>query len=861
MSTTDKFNEWYERLKSMVAGSDGPAPGERKGEELDRCVRQVKNQGHDEDSAYAICNASLKAGVTDKSERYELLDTAKAITDYPGEVPGAFEKLIDYAGLESKSEEELELPKVCRKCEDRTRIKGNFMCPECHPDVDPEADDYELVGSPVTDSGSDGEGEDEKADEEGPQATRKVYLDHGVSNAPEDAIVRADEKGLYYEETVDVDAGADQKADPMANGHDLDPETGRGTCEATGKEIEAETMGDLTEDCPHCGDALSVFDQKAAAGDGEFSADLIRLTAAEDDDTDYNGNVLGIGIVFPEAGVYVDWRREAFPDQLEHPHVSEYGSVEDLQQATGNDVEVVETYEAGVDVKQKLDLKAVPDGAVSISDESEAPEDAQIVRGDRGGLYYVPAGEGDDEEGEDGGGEFEPGEELDAGDLEEGMEVSIYGDPATINGVYEDAGPSGETAIAFTNDATGEDFEIFEDLLEGEIEATEATGGSGGGEADGDPGGEGGEDGDAEPADGEETEELMPDDVTDEHVGRSVSFEDTRGGPPVTGELVAIEDRPGQNDEGEQLVVQGDSFVPSRIPREHIAGDVQVGGPAEPDTGADEEPADEPEEGDADGGDEGEDEDAGDTETPEDRWDAITQDFGADQDVPESVDVSQAESVSSLEDLGIEGGQDEAAMRVAEMPDGSRAFVRDGEAMKQDPEAAAAAGNFLDALGANVAQQHYDPETDALAVEEVDGQLMSEVEPGEVDEDSFYDAVAASMLAGNADLHDANLMVGDDGEVTLFDLDRAGGRLFPSGDEEQEVSQELWQDQDVAHFYTREAAHDQGFDAEDPMQEVQERVQGMQEEAATVAEALPDNDAGDAIRQNIEQAGKEDTWL
>ena len=36
----------------------------------------------------------------------------------------------------------------------------------------------------------------------------------------------------------------------------------------------------------------------------------------------------------------------------------------------------------------------VPDNAVSIDDPSEAPEGAQIVEGDRGGLYYVPSGGG-----------------------------------------------------------------------------------------------------------------------------------------------------------------------------------------------------------------------------------------------------------------------------------------------------------------------------------------------------------------------------------------------------------------------------------------------------------------------------------
>lgn len=67
---------------------------------------------------------------------------------------------------------------------------------------------------------------------------------------------------------------ASLKADPMVNGHDLDPETGEGVCEETGETINAETMGDLTDDCPHCGEALSVLDEEAdAKGDGGDSAD------------------------------------------------------------------------------------------------------------------------------------------------------------------------------------------------------------------------------------------------------------------------------------------------------------------------------------------------------------------------------------------------------------------------------------------------------------------------------------------------------------------------------------------------------------------------------------------------------------
>lgn len=52
--------------------------------------------------------------------------------------------------------------------------------------------------------------------------------------------------------------------------------------------------------------------------------------------------VMGWGVRFPSGRCYVDWNRESYPpeDRLEHPHVSEYGSLDDVEQGTGGDVEV-----------------------------------------------------------------------------------------------------------------------------------------------------------------------------------------------------------------------------------------------------------------------------------------------------------------------------------------------------------------------------------------------------------------------------------------------------------------------------------------------------------------------------------------
>lgn len=77
-----------------------------------------------------------------------------------------------------------------------------------------------------------------------------------------------------------------------------------------------------------------------AVGDDEWSAEtrVFRVVPAEGERDEYDDDVLGVGVSFPESGVYVDWHTAAFPDELADPHVSEYGSVADLRKATGNDV-------------------------------------------------------------------------------------------------------------------------------------------------------------------------------------------------------------------------------------------------------------------------------------------------------------------------------------------------------------------------------------------------------------------------------------------------------------------------------------------------------------------------------------------
>lgn len=78
-----------------------------------------------------------------------------------------------------------------------------------------------------------------------------------------------DPMGGLFGEAIEAELDKRDLMDPMINGHDLDPETGIGTCGSTGEEIEAELMSDLEEDCPHCDEPLSVFATDAELADGD----------------------------------------------------------------------------------------------------------------------------------------------------------------------------------------------------------------------------------------------------------------------------------------------------------------------------------------------------------------------------------------------------------------------------------------------------------------------------------------------------------------------------------------------------------------------------------------------------------------
>lgn len=110
----------------------------------------------------------------------------------------------------------------------------------------------------------------------------------------------------------------------------------------------------------------------------------------------------------------------------------------------------------------------IPDNAVNIQDRSEAPEGAEIIEGDRGGLYYVPAGQGEDDGSfnEEDAREFVEGTTFD--DASDVAQSSLFDDPPATP---ESLGEGDKIAImnpltfefeaAVVNSVDGESINVF----------------------------------------------------------------------------------------------------------------------------------------------------------------------------------------------------------------------------------------------------------------------------------------------------------------------------------------------------------------------------------------------------------------
>jgi len=129
--------------------------------------------------------------------------------------------------------------------------------------------------------------------------------------------------------------------------------------------------------------------------------ELFRIVQTDGDGPGDMGDELGVGVRFPDSGVYVDWNVDAWPDdeRLSGPHVSEYDSIDDANTVAQGEIEELEI-SAG-------DGTMIP-----------MPEDAQLLYPDEGqaGAAAQDLGMGDAAHAHELDGEtwYMPGESHDA---------------------------------------------------------------------------------------------------------------------------------------------------------------------------------------------------------------------------------------------------------------------------------------------------------------------------------------------------------------------------------------------------------------------------------------------------------------
>lgn len=113
----------------------------------------------------------------------------------------------------------------------------------------------------------------------------------------------------------------------------------------------------------HSADA-DATESKAAFSE---ALDLFRIVQTDDEGPGEMGDELGVGVSFPDSGVYVDWNTGAWPEdeRLDGPHVSEYDTVEDAATVAQGEIEYLTT--------------TAGDGTML-----PMPEDAQLLYPDEG---------------------------------------------------------------------------------------------------------------------------------------------------------------------------------------------------------------------------------------------------------------------------------------------------------------------------------------------------------------------------------------------------------------------------------------------------------------------------------------------
>ena len=124
----------------------------------------------------------------------------------------------------------------------------------------------------------------------------------------------------------------------------LEDEEKGGSFDSPGEEESDDDFGGL-----FASDGVSLSEPRAKTLQEDFEATLFELVATEDQEDFETGARLGVGVDFPNSGVYVDWNIGAWPEdeRLDGPHVSEYATVEDAQTVAQGEVRELQASELG----------------------------------------------------------------------------------------------------------------------------------------------------------------------------------------------------------------------------------------------------------------------------------------------------------------------------------------------------------------------------------------------------------------------------------------------------------------------------------------------------------------------------------
>lgn len=224
--------------------------------------------------------------------------------------------------------------------------------------------------------------------------------------------------------------------------------------------------------------------------------------------------------------------------------------------------------------------------------------------------------------------------------------------------------------------------------------------------------------------------------------------------------------------------------------------------------------------------------------------------------LPENLDTDHARARINLgESDHVTGGANDDLMSVYEFDNDEKYVI--GKELETNPEAGignVVSNEVLTELGGNSPEMHYDVDQDYLRIEGVRGENIGTmldavsddattevsdlaVDPADIDEESFVDAVAGKTLMGNFDVTEDNLRVAESGQVYSIDDDDVGGGRIAEIVEEGTL-------EGGPHQRAIEQAEQLGMDVS--KDDVDDRVVAM-------AEQLKQDGTIDELREKVEQ--------